>query len=1308
MLVGVSINNDRNETVTSVTYNGVNLTLVGTAEEADNARVEIWQLLAPPTGTYNVVITFDQSLQRQAIGGVMTFTGVDQFVPVGAFAGANGLSATASVNVSSAADELVFGVVAAERPASLTPGAAQTEHWNIIIGGGGRTGGAGSTQAGAGTVTPSWTLGRSESWAIGAVAIKPPSTIPRVSSATNQGFIVGDPPTVAATITITDASVAPTITAMNDIRIRIPAGFNMTWDTSVTTVTVGGGAAARVNATLLPYEDGSKTVVLDVTTGFAAGDQITIGGLQFAGFTAPSPADNLELEVNNDGVVSATDDKTITITVTLVAYYAMDELLWNGTADEVQDSSGNGNHGVRLGAAQTVDPTPPTPPVTCRAGDIPANATDTVVDAVATPVDVDANIGDSGTIDFWYKPNAAWNGGVTRTLFDGTRDTGGGDSDFFLVIEGNGRLRFELERGNGGTVRVTTSQLTFPANEWHHIAVTWAFPIGRVRIYVDGSLAAERTGDNIVILDHDTLYIGDNRTNTNGRTKNSADGVIDETYIHSVEGDATLIGADMNRSHPCAGIGHFALIHDGNGINCQAEPVTIQAHNNAHGVITSYTGTITLSTTTNRGDWSLITGGGVLDNGAPDDGAATYTFAVADSGQATLGLRDTYVETTNIDVTDGTANEDATEDPNLIFARAGFNFLAGGVSNAIGTQIAGKPSDTAPSSQVLELQAVNTNDDTGACEAALVGVNTIDLAFECEDPATCTAREVDVEGTNITGNDFGAPLSYTGVSLDFGGPADSTATFVMSYPDVGRIQLHARNILSPSGEPMLGASNAFVVRPFAFLVTAAGNPGASSPGGLVYVSAGTDFTADVSAMVWQAADDNIDNNGIADGHETTDTDPSNNADLSDNLVAPNYGQESTVEQVSLGALLDQPVGGVDPGLAGSTNVTSFVAGSGSTTVRYDDVGIIELFAFVADNDYLGIGAGETANIVGRSGYVGRFIPDRLQVVANVPDFAHTCVAGTFTYTDEAFYYGNAPVLTVTALNTAGATTNNYGGAVGPNRFWMLSTLLPGRNYTDQAGAAATFNAPLLGGTVTLSDEIDYDGDGILTMDAAMAGDDFLYQRVTPEAPFNALVDLNFPAPDLTDSDGACYDPDDNGTCDDFNINGITGTEMRFGRLVILNAFGSELLPLPVPMRTEYFVDATTGFVTNTPDTCTTLTDDYLNLVNNIDDPPLGASPATINVGAGTSTDTIGNSPMVGGDAGQSFSAPGADNAGYVDIEANLTAPAMAQPPLPWLMYDWDGVDQGGDGNIYDDHPTGRGTFGVYSGSGRHIYLRELY
>jgi len=50
-----------------------------------------------------------------------------------------------------------------------------------------------------------------------------------------------------------------------------------------------------------------------VTADFAAGDQITVADLGFTGFTDTSPADNLELEINDDDVVSATDDKTITV-----------------------------------------------------------------------------------------------------------------------------------------------------------------------------------------------------------------------------------------------------------------------------------------------------------------------------------------------------------------------------------------------------------------------------------------------------------------------------------------------------------------------------------------------------------------------------------------------------------------------------------------------------------------------------------------------------------------------------------------------------------------------------------------------------------------------------------------------------------------------------------------------------------------------------------------------------------------------------------------------------------------------------------
>jgi hypothetical protein len=109
--------------------------------------------------------------------------------------------------------------------------------------------------------------------------------------------------------------VAPTITGGTDIRIRIPSTFNMTWDTSISTVTIGGSAAGKVSTTLMAYEDGDQTLVLNVNTDFVAGDQITVSDPQFTDFSAASTADNLELEVDNDNVVSATDDKTITIGV---------------------------------------------------------------------------------------------------------------------------------------------------------------------------------------------------------------------------------------------------------------------------------------------------------------------------------------------------------------------------------------------------------------------------------------------------------------------------------------------------------------------------------------------------------------------------------------------------------------------------------------------------------------------------------------------------------------------------------------------------------------------------------------------------------------------------------------------------------------------------------------------------------------------------------------------------------------------------------------------------------------------------------
>ena len=122
MLVGVSFVNQSNEEVlpnpNGVTYNGDPLTFVGAINNqssgGDDARVEIWSLVAPDTGTHNVVVTFDQNLNIGAVAGVMTFNGVDQTTPLGAFASNEDQSISSSVTVSSAADELIFAVMGGE------------------------------------------------------------------------------------------------------------------------------------------------------------------------------------------------------------------------------------------------------------------------------------------------------------------------------------------------------------------------------------------------------------------------------------------------------------------------------------------------------------------------------------------------------------------------------------------------------------------------------------------------------------------------------------------------------------------------------------------------------------------------------------------------------------------------------------------------------------------------------------------------------------------------------------------------------------------------------------------------------------------------------------------------------------------------------------------------------------------------------------------------------------------------------------------------------------------------------------------
>ena len=43
----------------------------------------------------------------------------------------------------------------------------------------------------------------------------------------------------------------------------------------------------------------------------------------------------------------------------------------------------------------------------------------------------------------------------------------------------------------------------------------------------------------------------------------------------------------------------------------------------------------------------------------------------------------------------------------------------------------------------------------------------------------------------------------------------------------------------------------------------------------------------------------------------------------------------------------------------------------------------------------------------------------------------------------------------------------------------------------------------------------------------------------------------------------------------------------------------------------------------------------------------------------------------------------------------------------WLKYDWNNIDEGSDGLIYDDDPSATATFGIFRGNDRIIYQREV-
>ena len=386
-----------------------------------------------------------------------------------------------------------------------------------------------------------------------------------------------------------------------------------------------------------------------------------------------------------------------------------------------------------------------------------------------------------------------------------------------------------------------------------------------------------------------------------------------------------------------------------------------------------------------------------------------------------------------------------------------------------------------------------------------------------------------------------------------------------------------------------------------------------------------------------------------------------------------------------------------PGTLGSFNLGTLSKSNGvitSDTASYLEVGIISLQftdTYFANTDLDDGSSLSDRTIESPVITVGRFTPDHFELsidshgsfgvdLSKDPITEASCYQPSFFYSGQEFSYLTAPSIIATAYNyntdpASDSITKNYTGSFSSLTATDFNVTAPTTD-SSQPGADLSnkVNLNWSSGTATLTDNNNGSHTFIFGNDQYT----YIHEANSKISLFSSDIALIFT--DITDSDDVSASTDLPLTLTP------TATEIRFGRLNIENAFGSELTPLPIPFYTEYFNGS--SFITNTADACTTATVSQLSFNS-------GSNPIT--VGSGTSTASITHSPLVSGVAGLTLSAPGADNTGDVDITSTNFISSF-----PWLAYDWDGDSS------YDNSPTARATFGIYKGNSKQIYFREVY
>jgi MSHA biogenesis protein MshQ len=729
------------------------------------------------------------------------------------------------------------------------------------------------------------------------------------------------------------------------------------------------------------------------------------------------------------------------------AFYRFDESGWSGAANEVLDSSGNAQHASlykRNSPTATVAsyPTEVFSPngKKCSAAYFAPQSDTGVNSSIKTPIVP----GDQGTVHFWYKSDQAWSGTGAKvaTLFDAsTTSSAFGVIPFFLAKGTTGALYFFTVNTSGQLVDVTGWKpgfvgFSYPAGEWHHIALTWDFRTGQNSrtIYVDGVAATSTAipfnsaGIYSPWNSGDSLYIGDTRyPDINvASAYDGASGIVDEFYYYPYAITQAQIIADKDAAAPAnCGLHHIQIEQASNtGLTCTPSTLTIKACADAT-CSTLYKGGVTgtlSATSTPTGATISWVGGSSFSTDA--SGSTTKSVQVTTAAAMTFGASVTTPSGVNSATT--TCKFGTATDCKFTAATAGFVFDV--------------PNHVADDSQSMSISAVKQSDSSLACAPAFASVSkTVQLTCAYVNPATGNANPKigGASGVSITCG------TKSDVTLNFDNVGKATTT--VQYADVGQMSLTA-NYTGASGTAEAGlvmnGSGSFIAAPKDFAVVAGGSP---------YI-AGKNFSATVTAR-----------------NKSGDT-------------TPNFGKESAQESAKLTFSRCQPNDtGASAGIF-TGSLGSFASGVASgTNLNWTEVGNGDVVATLTSGNYLSSGVaaatgntganGSICGVGGKSaGNVGAFRPAYFDTIV-------TPGCGSFTYAGlDTKLAGQPFTVTVKAKRQGGnandsTTTENYAGD------WAKAVTLSDANggsggkLTNGSVAATKFTKGV--GSVAISDNLNY-------------------------------------------------------------------------------------------------------------------------------------------------------------------------------------------------------------------------------------------